>query len=62
MKLDYTKLTWHELADVILDVWNEMKRRNPIGINCYYGDLLRAHAAVKEIAEAEAVHPTSDYI
>jgi hypothetical protein len=58
--MDYTKLTWNELALVILNVWVEMKRRNPIGINMYGGLLAHAYEAVKEIAEAELDNPTSE--
>jgi hypothetical protein len=58
--MDYTKLTWNELALVILNVWVEMKRRNPIGINMYGGALSGAYNAVKEIAEAELDNPTSE--
>ena len=53
--VDLTKLTWNELASLILDVWFEMKRRNPIGINMYGGALHGAYAAVKEIADEHLV-------
>ena len=58
--MDLTKLTWNELASLILDVWFAMKRRNPIGINMYGGALHGAYAAVKEIADAEDDNPTAE--
>lgn len=58
--MDYTKLTWNELADVIIGVWLEMRRRNPIGINMYSRPLMTAYHAVKEIAEAEKDNLTAE--
>jgi hypothetical protein len=57
---DYTALTWEELADAVRAIWTEAKRRNPIGINLYSTPFAAASANLKEIAKAEAVHPTSE--
>jgi hypothetical protein len=59
-RLDYTKLTWGELAEVIRSVWHEMKRRNPIGINCYGAPFQTAFAYLVEIEEAEKENPTAE--
>ena len=59
-RLDYTKLTWGELAEVIRSVWHEMKRRNPIGINCYGAPFQTAFAYLVEIEEAEKENRDQD--
>jgi len=60
MKLDFTKLTWEQMRDVVRALQIEMKRRNPIFINAYMGPLYAAHANLDEIAKAEKNHPTSE--
>ena len=37
-----------------------MKRRNPIGINCYEGAMGGAYFAIDEIAKAEKHHNTCE--
>jgi len=37
-----------------------MKRRNPIGINCYEGSMAGAYFAVEEIAKAEKINPSAE--
>jgi hypothetical protein len=59
-RLDYTTLTWGEMAEIIVSIWREMKRRNPIGINCYQSPMFNAVAAIDEIAKAEKYNPTCE--
>lgn len=54
-------MTWTDLSDCVRVLWTEMKRRNPIGINCYEGSLAAAYFAIKEIADAEKHNPTSEH-
>lgn len=59
-QIDLTKFTWLEMALVIRMLWTEMKRRNPIGINCYEGAMGGAYFAIDEIAKAEKGNPTGN--
>lgn len=59
-QIDLTKFTWLEMALVIRMLWTEMKRRNPIGINCYEGAMGGAYFAIDEIAKAEKGNPTCE--
>ena len=60
IKFDCTKMTWCEMRDIIRILWTEMKRRNPIGINCYQNGMAGAYNALDEIAKAERHHRTSE--
>lgn len=60
MKIDYTKLTWKQMSNIVLSVHKEMKRRNPIGINCYANYVEVAAAALLEISGGEADNFTSE--
>ena len=53
-------MTWFERACCIRALWTEMKRRNPIGINCYEGSMAGAYFAVEEIAKAEKINPSAE--
>jgi hypothetical protein len=59
-QLDFSQFTWRELGLVVRALWTEMKRRNPIGINCYEGALANAFFAVDEITKAEKSNPTCE--
>lgn len=59
-KIDYTKITWKDMSDIVLSVHTEMKRRNPIGINFYDGYVKAAAEALKEISGGEQDNFTSE--
>ncbi len=60
MKVDFTKLTYRQMADLIEAVGVEVKNRNSIGVNMYVGHIRQAWAAVNEIANGEAYNFTSE--
>jgi hypothetical protein len=60
MKIDYAKLTWKQMSNIVLSVHKEMKRRNPIGINFYAGIVKGASDSLKEISGGEADNFTSE--
>src|ERR1700733_12132107 len=49
-KIDYNKLTWHQRSKIVLSVHDEMKRRNPIGINFYAGYVKASAELLDEIS------------
>ena len=57
-EIDYKKLTWRELAQLVLEVWRETKRRNPIGVNAYAPSIFKAAELLVEITNAEEHHQT----
>lgn len=59
MKFDCTKLTWREMSKIVLSVHTEMKRRNPIGVNCYAPTVRQAAELLHEISEGEAYNFSS---
>lgn len=61
MELDCTKLTWWEMHQIILSVYKEMKRRNPIFINAYTPVMWEASERLREISGAEAINFTSEH-
>lgn len=60
LKIDYSKLTWMEMSEIVHHIWVEMKDRNPIGINCYAPAVNHAADLLNEIARAEADNFTSE--
>lgn len=61
MKTDYTKLTWMEMSRIVLAIYKEMKRRNPIGVNFYAGIVKGASDCLKEISGGEQDNFTSEF-
>lgn len=59
--LDCSQLTWEQMSEIIFSIRAEALRRNPIGINLYTPYLKEAEEALLEIAEGEAVNPTSAF-
>lgn len=57
--LDCTQMTWEQMSEIVFAIRLEASRRNPIGINLYLPVLKEAEEALVEIAEGEAVNPTS---
>lgn len=58
--IDLSKASFEEMAKEVLAMWNELKRRNPIGVN-FYGEYFKLTASVlQEIHEAELVNPTCE--
>jgi hypothetical protein len=58
--VDYKKLTFLQMANMIRAIWEEMKRRNPIGINFYGSPFAGAVSALEEIHHAEKDHHTCE--
>jgi hypothetical protein len=52
-------MTYAEMAVLTKQIWAEVKRRNPLGVNSYIG-LRHAAADLDEISEAEAGLFTSE--
>lgn len=55
------QMTWSELAQLVADIWGEMKRRNPIAINCYQRPFVWAVECLEEISAAEEINPTAEH-
>jgi hypothetical protein len=60
VNIDYSQLTWKQMSNIVLAIHKEMKRRNPIGINCYAGYVETAAAALLEISGGEADNFSSE--
>ena len=58
--IDCSNMTWMQMYRVVVAVWKEMKKRNPIGINMYARYVEAGAAALKEIAEGEVYNFTSE--
>ena len=50
---DFKKMTFAELAEVVVSVWAEVKRRNPIFVNSYETPFAVAVMNLRQIGEAE---------
>lgn len=59
-KPDLTKYTFGEMGMLIWDIWIEVKRRNPIGVNFYGSYFADAVKVCCEIDAAELENPTCD--
>ena len=57
---DLKKMTFAELAEVVVSVWAEVKRRNPIFVNSYETPFAVAVMNLREIGEAEKDNPTCE--
>ncbi len=59
--IDYTKLSFQQMADEIESMRIELKRRNPIFVNLYTPDLDNAVSALEEIHQCELRNPSCEY-
>ena len=57
---DCSRLTFQQMADVVRAIREELKNRNPIGVNFYTGALSQAIADLETIHQAELSNPTCD--
>lgn len=48
------------MSKLVLAVYSEMKRRNPIGVNCYAPTVKAASLLLREIAEGESGNFSSE--
>ena len=58
--MNFTKMTWAQMAETVDAIHTEMKRRNPIGINLYAPTVKTAANLLREVAGAEAGNFTSE--
>jgi len=56
----YSKSSYREMAEDVVEIADELKRRNPIGVNCYYGAVVNASLAILEVSEGERWNFTSE--
>ncbi len=59
-KSSYTDLMYWQMADIVIAIHNEIKRRNPIGVNAYTHYLKQAAGALEEISLGEIGNFTSE--
>lgn len=59
-QFDLSQLSFLEFSQLILLIWEEMKRRNPIGINFYKGQMLETASSLREIYFGEISNPTCE--
>ena len=57
--LDCTQLTYAQMADLVRSIRNEVKTRNPIGVNLYLQGISEAIELLEEISEGEVLNRTS---
>lgn len=58
--IDLTGFTFKDLSALVLNIWLEVKRRNPIGVNWYGSHFMVTANALQEISEGEKSNPTSE--
>lgn len=56
----YSRTSYSKMAAEIEKIGNELKRRNPIGVNLYHGAVVNACLALLEVSEGEKWHFTSE--
>jgi len=54
------KMTLAELAEVVMSVWVDVKRRNPIFVNSYETPFAVAVMNLRQIGKAEKDNPTCE--
>lgn len=59
-KIDLTRYTFKDLSTLVLNIWLEVKRRNPIGVNWYGSHFMATANALHEISEGEKSNPTCE--
>ena len=60
MPRPYENYTYRKMSKIILEIWAEIKYRNPIGVNLYAEPFAMAYLAIKEISDGEAQNRTSE--
>lgn len=60
MPKDYSKVKFAEMADDVVAMQLELKRRNPIGVNLYVPAFVSLALDLREIAAAEKENPTCE--
>lgn len=58
--LDYSKLTYKQMAGIVRSIAAEVKERNPIFVNAYLQPIYAAIASLEEISGGEVDNPTSE--
>lgn len=58
--LDYSNLTYKQMADIVRSIAVEVKKRNPIFVNAYLQPIYDAIASLEEISGGEVDNPTSE--
>lgn len=56
----YSRTTYAKMARDIALIAEELKRRNPIGVNMYHGAVVNASLAMLEVSEGEKWNFTSE--
>lgn len=62
MPKDYSKVKFAEMADDVVAMQLELKRRNPIGVNLYVPAFVGLALDLREIATAEKENPTCETV
>jgi hypothetical protein len=57
---DLKKMTFAQLAEVVVSVWAEVKRRNPIFVNSYETPFAVVVMNLRQIGKAEKDNPTCE--
>jgi hypothetical protein len=58
--LDCSQLSYLDMAKTVRSIRRELKRRNPIGVNFYTGNLDAAAADLEEVSAGEIANFTSE--
>ncbi len=61
MLINFSKMTYREMAQVIHGMATEIKHRNPIGVNMYMAPFVDTFNAISEIADGEVHNFTSEH-
>ena len=59
--MDVTKITYAQMAGIVLDIAQEVKRRNPIFVNFYVRPIEQAVDSLLEISGGEKGNFTSEH-